>query len=158
MAKSTEEKIKEIFLRKLAVKIQGIKLEIAESLYLQYLFDDIVLLAETEMNLELAIEKKYESIKEENPDLDLDKKIIDETLRSVLAEYKSEIEVYNDYFSKKNNPKILKRQLYTEILKKLNDEPKHLTARLHEILRYHLSPMVENVDTDKMGLSKEDLL
>ena len=148
--KSTEEKVKDAFLRKLIIKNQGINLEIPEMLYAELVLEDIALLASHKSDLDAAIAHRVQEGKPED--------IMKITLKEAIDNYPVELSAYTFYLDNISNPKVLKRMLYADILRILNDEPKQLTARLHEILRIHLSPMVENVDTSKLGFSKEDLL
>ncbi|MEG1615560.1 MAG: hypothetical protein RR202_01215 [Bacteroidales bacterium] len=150
MAKSSAQKVKEIFLRKLLVKIKGMELVIAPELYVELLLDDIILLAENQGNLKTAIDVRVSQGKPRN--------IMEITLKEVTDDFGIEVKAYMHYLSLLEDKKLLKRDIEAIMMKLVNDEPAHLRARIHEILREHLSQLISEAQARQIGYKKEDLL
>lgn len=150
MAKSSAQKVKEIFLRKLLVKIQGIELLIAPELYVEMLLDDIILLAEQQGDIEKAIEIRVQQGKPRD--------IIRVTLNEALSDFGIEVNAYMHYLQLLEDKKLLKRDIEAIMMKIINDEPAHLRARLHEILREDLGNRITEQQAREIGYKKEDLL
>ena len=84
--KSTEEKVKDAFLRKLIIKNQGISLEIPEMLYAELVLEDIALLASYKSDLDAAVAHR---VKEGKP-----QDIMRITLREAIDNYPVELSAY----------------------------------------------------------------
>lgn len=151
--KSTEQKVQELILRKLYIKVDEEKIFINKEDFISLILKDIVAIARAENDIEKALQivlneqKEYESIPE----------VKRNELLEAIDEFAIEIDAYIYYLNSRTDDND-DLQIYDEVLSIINSEIDLLYKRLHELMIEVFGYKISEMDAAKLGTNRLSLI
>jgi len=151
--KSIEQKVQELILKKLYIKVNDEYIFIDKEEFIQLLLNDVIAIAKADYDLDeaLKIALKEQINYKDNPQ---GKKT---ELADTLNEFATEIEAYKSYLDNVEEG-VDDLDIYDEVLSVLNSDYDLLIAKLHEIMIESLGRRLSESDAEKMGADRWSLL
>ena len=151
--KSIEQKVQELILKKLYIKVNDEYIFIDKEEFIQLILDDIIVIAKADYDMSQALKiALVEQVKyKDNP---AGKKI---ELKDTLNEFATEIEAYKSYLDNLEE-EMDELDIYDDVLSILNSDYDLLLAKLHEIMIEALGRRLSESDAEKMGSDRWSLL
>ena len=151
--KSIEQKIKELILRKLYIKVRDEYIFVDKEEFISMILKDIIILARSKQNIDLALKAalKYQPEYKKIPDVRKNE------LQEALDEFKVEVLAYEFYLYDIENG-TADDEMYMNVLDVLNSEHKLLEKKLHEIMMISLSRRVHENDITDPNVTKEQIV
>ena len=151
--KSIEQKVQELILKKLYIKVDDAKIFINKEDYIELILKDVVAIAKADFDIDKALkfalkeQEGYRSI----PDT---KKL---ELAETSAELQVEIEAYQAFLTDKKD-KMTDDEIYTDVFLTLNSEAEFLEKKLHELLIEALGQKLSEEEAASMHFDRWSLL
>jgi hypothetical protein len=151
--KSLEQKVQELILKKLFIKVNEDELIISKVDLIVLILRDLITLAKSNFDIETALKLTLE----ENADYRKNPNIKRNELKQWAIEFKIEIDAYRSYQTSvaDNRPEAI---ILSEVHSTLNTEPALLDRKLREIIYESLSEKITDAQTGPMGIDKRELI
>lgn len=151
--KSIEQKVQELILKKLYIKVDDEKIFINKEDFIALILRDITSLAKVDFNLDKALKMALEEQKVYQTIPDTKRNELEEA----SVEFQVEIEAYQTYLNALKN-KIPDDDIYMDVLFILNSETELLEKKLHELMIESLSLKLSEEDAAAMQFDRWSLL
>lgn len=151
--KSIEQKVQELILKKLYIKVDDDKIFIDKQDFVFLILIDVMSLAQSNcdiqkaLQLSLEVQSHYQTIPE----------VKRNELKEAAAEFEVEIDAYQFYFDA-NEDEFSEDEMYMEVLSILNSEPELLERKLHELIMDALGKKLSDADANAMGTDRLSLI
>jgi hypothetical protein len=151
--KSLEQKVQELILKKLFIKVNEDELIIDKVDFIVLVLRDLILIAKSNFDIEFALKLAFA----ENAKFRTKPEIKQNELKQRAIEFKIEIEAYRAYLSclAESMPDTA---ILSEVHSVLNAEPELLDWKLREIVIESLSEKITDELTAPMGIDKLELV
>ena len=151
--KSIEQKVQELILKKLFIKVDDEKIFIKKEDFISLILKDLIAIAKADFDLDKALkialkeQEGYRSI----PDTKKNE------LEEASVEFQVEIEAYQAYLTDKKD-KMTDDEIYMDVFLTLNSETEFLEKKLHELMMDALGQKMPEDETPPFGMDRWSLL
>lgn len=151
--KSIEEKVKELILKKLYVKVDDEQIFIEKEAFISLILKDIIVIATSDYDMDIALAMFLELEPKQKAIPDVKRNELKET----LVEFDNEIEAYR-FFLDAIEDEIPDDEIYINVLSILNSDRDLLEKRLHEIMMLSMGKRLSEEEAKSMNVSLYQLL
>jgi len=151
--KSIEQKVQELILKKLYIKVDDDKVFIDKQDFVGLILLDIISLAQSEgdiqkaLQISLEVQSHYQTIPQ----------VKRNELEEAAVDFEVEIEAYQMYLNDLEE-EIPEDEIYSDVLSILNSETELLERKLHELMMDALGEKLSDADANAMGTDRWSLL
>lgn len=148
--KPLEEKIQDLILRKLFIKVDDEKIFINKEDFVNLIYSDVWAIAKADYDMDVALKLAVERQPQYKEILDTKRNELSEA----VDEFSVEIDAYQTYLDMINDDED-EFDIYDNVLSVLNSDEEVLQARLYQIIYTSLDRKIEDDEFEQSGIDKQ---